>query len=53
MIVASRCAKVVAGAESVGSSAGAQIACTEVIESRLVDVIRSWSSPGSVDNVGW
>ena len=52
-VVASRCAKVVAGAGSVKSSAGTYTACTEVTEPFLVDVMRSCSSPISVARFGW
>jgi hypothetical protein len=52
-VVASRCAKVVAGAGSVRSSAGTYTACTEVIEPLLVVVMRSWRAPISVASVGW
>src|SRR5690606_40530175 len=52
-VVASKWANVVAGAGSVKSSAGTYTACTDVIEPRLVDVIRSCISPISVANVGW
>lgn len=40
-VVASKWAKVVAGAGSVRSSAGTYTACTEVMEPLFVDVIRS------------
>ena len=36
-VVASRCAKAVAGAGSVQSSAGTQMACTDVMEPVLVE----------------
>ena len=52
-VVASRWAKVVAGAGSVKSSAGTYTACTEVTEPSLVEAIRSCSSPISVARVGW
>ena len=52
-MVASRCAKVVAGAGSVRSSAGTYTAWKDVIEPFLVDVIRSWSAPISAARVGW
>ena len=52
-VVASRWAKVVAGAGSVRSSAGTYTACTEVMEPRLVEVIRSCMAPISVASVGW
>jgi hypothetical protein len=29
------------------------MACTEVIEPRFVEVMRSWSAPISVARVGW
>jgi hypothetical protein len=29
------------------------MACTEVIEPLVVEVMRSWSSPISVPSVGW
>ena len=51
-VVASRWAKEVAGAGSVKSSAGTKIACTEVIEPLLVEVIRSCRLPISVASVG-
>ncbi len=52
-VVASRWAKVVAGAGSVKSSAGTYTACTDVIEPFLVEVILSCISPISVASVGW
>jgi hypothetical protein len=52
-VVASRWAKVVAGAGSVRSSAGTYTACTEVIEPFIVEVMRSWRAPISVASVGW
>jgi hypothetical protein len=52
-VVASRWAKVVAGAGSVKSSAGTYIAWTDVIEPFFVVVIRSCSPPRSVARVGW
>ena len=51
--MASKWAKVVAGAGSVKSSAGTYTACTEVIDPLLVEVIRSCIAPISVANVGW
>jgi hypothetical protein len=50
---ASRWAKALAGAGSVGSSAGTYTACTDVMAPFFVLVIRSWSSPISVARVGW
>ena len=50
--MASRCAKVVAGAGSVKSTAGTYTACTDVIEPFLVEVIRSCIAPISVARVG-
>lgn len=41
-VVASKWAKVVAGAGSVRSSAGTYTACTEVMDPLFVDVIRSY-----------
>jgi len=52
-IVESRCAKVVAGAGSVRSSAGTYTACTDVIDHLSVEVILSCSVPMSVAKVGW
>src|SRR3989338_7312777 len=52
-VVASRCANVVAGAGSVRSSAGTYMAWTDVMEPLVVEVILSWSSPTSVESVGW
>ena len=52
-VVASRWAKVVAGAGSVKSSAGTYTACTDVIDPFFVDVIRSCKAPISVCSVGW
>ena len=43
----------VAGAGSVGSSAGTYTACTDVMAPLFVEVIRSCSSPISVASVGW
>ena len=51
--MASRCAKVVAGAGSVRSSAGTYTAWTEVTEPFFVEAIRSCSPPRSVASVGW
>jgi hypothetical protein len=51
-VVASRWAKVVAGAGSVRSSAGTYTACTEVIEPLRVEVMRSCIAPMSVPSVG-
>ena len=45
--------KAVAGAGSVGSSAGTYTACTEVIEPVLVVVMRSCSTPISSARFGW
>ncbi len=42
-----------AGAGSVGSSAGTYTACTDVMAPSFVVVIRSCSSPISVASVGW
>ena len=50
---ASRCWKVLAGAGSVGSSAGTYTACTDVMAPLAVEVMRSCSSPISVASVGW
>ena len=50
---ASRWLKAVAGAGSVGSSAGTYTACTEVMAPLVVEVIRSCSAPISVASVGW
>ena len=52
-MIASKNAKVVAGAGSVRSSAGTYIAWTEVIEPFLVVVILYWRAPKSVAKVGW
>ena len=52
-IVASRWAKVVAGAGSVRSSAGTYTAWNDVIEPFLVEVMRSCSAPISAASVGW
>jgi hypothetical protein len=46
-------AKAVAGAGSVRSSAGTTMACTEVMEAFLVEVMRSSSSTISVASSGW
>ncbi len=51
--VESRWPKVVAGDGSVRSSAGTNIACTEVIEPVLVEVMRSCKRPISSASVGW
>ena len=42
----------VAGAGSVGSSAGTYTACTDVMAPRLVEAIRSCKAPISVASVG-
>ena len=52
-MVASKWAKVVAGAGSVKSSAGTYTACTEVMEPFLVEVMRSCKAPISLAKVGW
>ena len=52
-VVASKWAKVVAGAGSVKSSAGTYTACTEVMEPFLVEVMRSCKAPISLAKVGW
>ena len=52
-MVASKCAKVVAGAGSVKSSAGTYTAWKEVIEPFFVEVMRSCRSPISAASVGW
>ena len=52
-MVASKCAKVVAGAGSVKSSAGTYTAWKEVMEPFLVEVMRSCKSPISAASVGW
>ena len=52
-MVASRCAKVVAGAGSVRSSAGTYTAWKDVMEPFLVEVMRSCKSPISAASVGW
>lgn len=51
-MVASKNAKVVAGAGSVKSSAGTYTACTEVMEPLVVVQMRSCSAPKSVAKVG-
>ena len=50
---ASRCWKALAGAGSVGSSAGTYTACTDVMAPFVVLVMRSCNSPISVASVGW
>ena len=51
--MASRCAKVVAGAGSVRSSAGTYTAWNEVMDPFFVEVMRSCSIPISAASVGW
>jgi hypothetical protein len=50
---ASRCANVVAGAGRCSRRRARRLACTDVIDPLVVEVIRSCSSPISVASVGW